>query len=57
MNIEPGLPTRRGRLRKNRERWRSLAQKTRTRLAHIKAVCPHCEQFLSYFETAIEQGP
>ena len=57
MNLEPGLPTRRGRLRKNRGRWRRLAQKTRTHLAHIKSVCPHCEQFLSYFETAIDQPP
>ena len=57
MNLEPGLPTRRGRLRKNRGKWRRLAQKTRTRLAHIKSVCPHCEQFLSYFETAIDQPP
>ena len=57
MTLEPGLPTKRGRLRKNRARWRSLALKTRTRLAHITSVCPHCEQFLSYFEAAIkEQG-
>ena len=63
MNIEPGLRTKRdghvGRLRKNREEvadaW--LEKDTYSNWTHIKAVCPHCEQFLSYFETAIEQGP
>ena len=57
IGLEPGLPMRRGRLRKDPERWRRLAQKTRTRLAHIKAACPRCEQFLSYFEAAIDRGP
>ena len=46
-----------GRVRKNRRRWRSLAQQTRAELEHIKAVCPHCDQFLSYFEVAISQRP
>lgn len=57
LNLEPGLPTKDGRLRKNRERWWRLARKTRTQLEHIKAVCPHCKQFLSYFEAAISQRP
>ena len=57
LNLEPGLPTRHGRVRKNRRRWRSLAQRTRAELEHIKAVCPHCDQFLSYFEVAISQRP
>lgn len=57
MNLEPGLPTKHGRLRKKPARWHSLARRTRTQLAHIKSVCPHCEQFLSYFEATInEQG-
>ena len=44
-----------GRIRKNRRRWRSLAQQTRAELEHIKTVCPQCDQFLSYFETAVHQ--
>ena len=61
MRLEPGLRTRRDgrvrRLRKNRPEWLTLAERTRTELDHIKSVCPHCEQFLSYFEAAIDQGP
>lgn len=55
LNLEPGLPTRHGRLRKHRGRWWRLARKTRNQLEHIKAVCPHCDQFLSYFEAAVNQ--
>ena len=61
MRLEPGLRTKRDghvrRLRKNRQEWLTLAERTRTELDHIQSVCPHCEQFLSYFETAIDQGP
>ena len=61
MRLEPGLRTRRyghvRRLRKNRQEWLTLAERTRTELDHIKSVCPHCDQFLSYFEAAISQRP
>ena len=59
MNLEPGLPTRRGlgvkRLRKNRRDWRKLAKKTRTELEHIKSVCPQCDKFLTHVGAAINE--
>ena len=59
MRLEPGLRTRQTRhgrrLRKTERVWRSLAQKTRTELEHIRSVCPHCARFLTYFEAAINE--